>query len=146
MTKAEFLKALRERLEGEVPDAEIRHTLQYYEEYIFDAVRAGKTESQVLDELGSPLLIAKTIIDTSAMEEESGRQQTFEEGPKPEKEPGVRYHSFNLNSWTAKLTLILVMLVFFGLFFTILRVLVPILLPLLMIWLIVAMIRNGGRR
>lgn len=65
MTKAEFLEILENKLTGEVDAEKVRRNLQYYNSYIDAAIRDGKTESQVLEELGSPLLIARTIIDTS---------------------------------------------------------------------------------
>lgn len=146
MTKAEFLEALRGKLTGEVPASEIHRTIQYYDEYISEAVNSGKTESQVIEELGSPLLIAKTIIDTSAMQEESSGRKTYEESWKTEADPGMSFHQVDMSSWTARLVLVLVVLAVCVLVFTILRILIPILLPLLLIWLIVTVIRNGGRR
>lgn len=144
MTKAEFLEALREKLTGEVSASEIDHTIRYYDEYISEAVNGGKTEAQVMEELGSPLLIAKTIIDTSAMQEDAARK-TYRESRKTEENPEMKFHRVDMNSWTARLVLILSVLMVFTLVFTILRALVPILLPLLVIWLIVTVIRNGGR-
>lgn len=146
MTKAEFLEVLREKLTGEVSASEMNHTIRYYDEYISEAVSSGKTEAQVLEELGSPLLIAKTIIDTSAMQEETTGRKTFEGNQKTEEKSGMRFHQIDMNSWTARLLLVLVVLTVFGMVFTILRVLVPILFPLLVLWLIVTVIRNGGRR
>ena len=60
MTKGEFLMTLRKKLAGEIPPQDVERNLQYYDKYITDAVRNGKTEEQVLEELGSPLLIAKS--------------------------------------------------------------------------------------
>lgn len=146
MTKAEFLDALRGKLAGEVPVSEIDRTVRYYDEYISEAVNSGRSETQVLDELGSPLLIAKTIIDTSVMQEESGGGKTQEEGWKTEAPSGAKFHQINMNSWTARLVLVLVVLVVCSLVFTVLRILLPILFPLLILWLLVTIIRNGGRR
>jgi uncharacterized membrane protein len=146
MTKADFLNALRGKLTGEVPPSEIEHTVRYYDEYISEAVNSGKSEAQVLEELGSPLLIAKTIIDTSTMHEEAGGRKTREENWKTEEPSGAKFHQVKINSWTAKLLLVLAVIVVCSLVFTVLRILIPILLPLLLLWLLVTIIRNGGRR
>lgn len=61
MTKNEFLSILRESLAGNVPSDVINENISYYRDYIENNDRS---ESQVLDELGDPRLIARTIIDT----------------------------------------------------------------------------------
>ena len=38
--------------------------IRYYEDYIQSQVRGGRSEQEVLQELGDPHLIAKTLIDT----------------------------------------------------------------------------------
>ena len=77
MTKTEFLDTLRLKLEGEVPVSEIDSTIRYYDEYISETVGRGESESKVLEELGSPLLIARTIIDTSARQEGNNRKTPY---------------------------------------------------------------------
>ena len=37
--------------------------MRYYEDYIQSQVRSGRDEQQVLDELGDPRLIARTLLD-----------------------------------------------------------------------------------
>ena len=65
MRKAEFIETLEKRLEGEVSDREIESSVRYYDKYFEEAKRNGQSEEEIAQELGSPLLIAKTIIDTS---------------------------------------------------------------------------------
>lgn len=49
---------------GEVAPQVTRSNLEYYETYIRDEVRKGRSESDVLGELGDPRLIARTIFDS----------------------------------------------------------------------------------
>ena len=124
MTKAEFLATLRSKLMGEVSTLELENTIRYYEEYISDAVRGGKSEEAVLDELGNPLLIAKTIIDTAGRDVD-GPDRVFHQGNtdqsrEPEHGSGGAYHSFQLNSWRSKLAVVAVVVVVLILIFTIL--------------------------
>ena len=65
MRKAEFLKELEEALSGEVPAAVMRENLNYYSQYISAECLKGRSEEEVIREIGSPRLIAKTLIDTS---------------------------------------------------------------------------------
>ena len=62
MTKNEFLEQLKLALSGEVPDQEIINQVNYYDNYI-RTQKKHKREEQVIEELGSPNIIAKTIID-----------------------------------------------------------------------------------
>ncbi len=83
MTKNEFLELLRNTLLGEIPDTEIESNMKYYEEYI--RTEGYKTsEEEVINQLGDPRLIAKTIIDTYQLSHEpmfhnTNRNSTFYE-------------------------------------------------------------------
>ena len=63
MTKSEFLEILRLQLDGEMPSGEIYSNIHYYDQYIDKELSSGKTEEEVMNELGDPRLIAKTLID-----------------------------------------------------------------------------------
>lgn len=63
MKKEEFLSGLRAALALEIPDSEIESNLRFYEDYINGKIKE-KEEEIVIDELGDPRLIAKTIIET----------------------------------------------------------------------------------
>lgn len=63
MTKSEFLEILRQQLDGEMPSGEIYSNIHYYDQYIDKELSSGKTEEDVMNELGDPRLIAKTLID-----------------------------------------------------------------------------------
>ena len=60
-TKEEFLEKLRASLKGNVEDTVLYSNINYYEMYIDNEVKNGKSEKDVLNELGDPALIAKTI-------------------------------------------------------------------------------------
>ena len=61
MNKREFLKILKDSLEVSLEKDAIKSQLDYYDKYISDEINKGRTEKEVLDELGDPRLIAKTI-------------------------------------------------------------------------------------
>lgn len=67
MTKYEWLNNLRESLMVELPLNEIDQNMQYYRNYIETESRT-RSEEEVLQSLGEPRLIAKTIIDTYQMQ------------------------------------------------------------------------------
>lgn len=71
MTKREFLDELWSALYGNVPEAEAREKIEYYENYFKEEGQKGRSDSEIIAELGDAKLIAKTIIDTSSHKEET---------------------------------------------------------------------------
>jgi hypothetical protein len=77
MNKEEFFRELGECLQGEVSEREYRESLSYYREYFDEQEASGKSEDQILDELGSPRLIAHSIIDAHGLENEVTRPKGY---------------------------------------------------------------------
>lgn len=62
MTKIEFVDSIRRGISGLNDYVIINDTVNYYQEYIETAIRKGRSEEEVLEELGDPRLIAKSIM------------------------------------------------------------------------------------
>lgn len=117
MDKNEFLAVLKEALQGEIPDYEIRGHVEYYDSYIME--NDGKTEEEKLRQLGDPRLIARTIIDARMSREggmpyqESYEQQYSEgESQRENSKERVHYKSYTWDglSWYQKLLALLILL------------------------------------
>ena len=65
MSKKEFMDQLREGLDGNVSYEKYCETIEYYESYFRRKLAEGKNEEEIVAELGSGRLIAKTIVDTA---------------------------------------------------------------------------------
>lgn len=65
MTKNEFLQGLKEELEGRVSHSAIQENIRYYDDYISQEVLKGSTEEEVIESLGGPKIIARTIVDAA---------------------------------------------------------------------------------
>jgi len=63
MTKRDFLIQLQRTLGGRLESAKIAGHTAYYEEYIEIQVRKGSDEEKVIEALGAPELIAKSILN-----------------------------------------------------------------------------------
>lgn len=135
MTKAEFLEMMEQKLTGELDEHTVGKTLRYYSEYIDSEMRKGKTEQEVLEDLGSPLLIARTILDTQG-NGTANFSQTRPEGEAKEEKKGTESHRWN--KWLFLLCLLAVLF----LLFTILRVLLPILLPVLLVLFVISLFKK----
>ena len=154
MRKAEFLEELKAALEGSVPDSVLWENIRYYDQYISQETASGRREEDITEEIGSPRLIAKTIIDSSeaagyrAGEESSRSYQDSGRsgGPVPPRRPegSVHFHQIDLNKWYWKLlfgaiAILLIVLVFgivSGIFALLIQLAGPILLILFLYWFI----------
>ncbi len=69
MTKREFLNELADKLSEGMTREEIMSQLQYYAGYIDGEIARGKTEEEATEDLGEPILIARTILESPRDEE-----------------------------------------------------------------------------
>lgn len=166
MKKQEFLNILRSALSDSIPSNAIQYHIEYYNDYITSEVRMGKSEEEVIESLGNPRLIAKTISSakdynhTSQNEHKENYQYDNEAKQNQDafrkkgftmdynNEGGIdyKYGRLKLNSWYGKLIgiviaiilCIFVFLVLGGLTFVFMKLLIP----LLIVIVIVALIRR----
>lgn len=75
MNREEFLRQFREALEGKVSERVISENITYYRDYINHQVNSGRSEGEVLRELGDPRLLAKTIEESSRFTKGAGGNQ-----------------------------------------------------------------------
>ena len=73
MTKEEFLAELRACLSGKMSPQEIESNIDYYRAYIEGEIMKGRSEADVMEELGSARLIAKTLTANLKDDEELRR-------------------------------------------------------------------------
>jgi len=68
MNKEEFLEKMKKALDGQVSDLIITDNIDYYRNYINSEISNGKSESEVLEALGDPRLLAKTVIELQGLD------------------------------------------------------------------------------
>lgn len=138
MTKQEFLERLKTSLQDEVSSRVLQENLRYYDDYIAAEVRNGRTESDVIAEIGDPRLIARTIIDTTA-----GSGSVFDSEPQTDTDysqegsgysrtvsgRNIRYYDFN--KWYVKLAAVVLAVLIVILLLAIISGLLSLLVPLL---------------
>lgn len=162
MTRNEFLQELTDGLQGQVSNQEFQDSLQYYIQYIDSEVRKGRSEEEVINELGSGRLIAKSIIDAKGTENQRNNgNNTYQESPKQEqgKERKKGFHAeqegdkikfkygrFDFTSWYAKvlyaLAAILLIALVFGIIILGLYVVLPVLVIVGIAWVIIMIIKG----
>lgn len=67
----DFFRELEESLRGEVTEAELADSMNYYRQYFREQQAEGRSEAEILQSLGSPRLIARSIIDAHEAQEEN---------------------------------------------------------------------------
>ncbi|MCH1980977.1 DUF1700 domain-containing protein [Ruminococcus sp. OA3] len=143
MDRIEFLEALSEKLKEGMSDHDISEQVNYYSNYIEDEVRGGKPEARVLDELGNPTLLARTILDTH---EQMGADTAAENVQQNHKSSQQRGWSIKTDrSWgciAAAVIIVLVLGIALWLVGSIFRFLSPILVPVLIVLLITAIVKK----
>ena len=155
------MQGLKSELEGRVPYSVIQENLRYYDSYIMEEAAKGQTEDEVIESLGGPRIIARTIVDAALDTEDRPdgfdsfeSEASYRSGPagssQEEREPfrgkKPEVHSVDFGKWYVRLiaglvvflVIFLVMTVFFGIMGLagwILSYIWPVLLVMLAVWM-----------
>ena len=154
MTKQEFLDGVSRALSGKVDIEPIDEAVRYYEDYIDIQVKTGKSEQEVLENLGKPQLIAKSIVSANRNNQggeyssqtdrvyEEGDQQRYSRSKMGDK--GVRF-IMNMPGWVATFLALLILFVFIWFVASVLSFLAPVLIPAAIILVIITFVKNKSR-
>lgn len=160
MNKQEFLEKLRQALNGRVSPAVVTENINYYEDFINTEIRKGRSEEEVLAQLGDPRLIARTIVQTHGNGQEgkrraadmSGNTRTYSDRSTDDYGNGQdsgkkrRPLSFRLPIWLfGIIALVVVALVVVGvlsLVFSVVSIMLPVILIILAVAFVVKLFRD----
>lgn len=155
MDRVEFIRQLRIALSGSVNHIIIEDNVRYYEDYIDMEIRKGKPEEKVLQELGSPRLIAKTIIETNktagtSQEAYEQSDTTYDSSEDSAGHGWFRGGSdgnrvFRLPLWVFGIGIILIVILFFVILTTAMAALLPFLFPVILIIAVARLIQTLWR-
>lgn len=142
MRKNEFLDELHKALENDLSGQAVQENVQYYRTYIEEQVRNGRMEEDVLEELGDPWLIAKTLIDSPNAEQSyATNREDYVREERYDSENGSKVYTFGLDTWWKKLLALLAVVGIVALVISIvmgiLSLVLPIAIPVLIILLVI---------
>ncbi|MFG6384299.1 MAG: DUF1700 domain-containing protein [Lachnospiraceae bacterium] len=155
MTKQEFLYELQVALQGEISQAAINDNIKYYDNYIMEETRKGKSEEEVIISLGNPRLIAKTLIDTTEQfgtfnngqydtdsfeQQNLGNEKGFNANYSEQGGWEIRFGKLKLNTWYGKLLIIMIAILLIVIVANVVAFLLPILVPIILIILLCSLI------
>lgn len=79
MNKTEYVQIIEKALSGNVSPQELKDTVSYYRDYIDMEIRKGRSEQEVLEGLGNPRLLVKSIIAAKGQRTESEETERLQE-------------------------------------------------------------------
>lgn len=150
MTRSEFLEKLRAALGNDLSGSVIQENVDYYNNYIQEEVNKGRSETEVIEELGDPWVIARTIIDSVEGQKEVKRQRkTYDSDYEGDGQAfdnyGNNVHIFKMEGWK-KVLLILgiigVLILIIAVIGGIISLLAPIIVPVLLIIVLIRIFAN----
>lgn len=144
MDRREFIDKLQRALAGGLSSSLVAENVRYYEEYIDSEMRKGKSEAEVLNTLGDPRLLAKSIIEANKQAGTSyGSNREYDE----EISDGVQKHARNTNAaggkpivlpgWLILLIITVAVVVIIGLVTSLLAIFAPVIIAVLVVLLII---------
>ena len=150
MTRREFINGLKAALENELDSNKVLENVNYYNDYIDSEIRSGRSEADVIAELGDPWAIAKTIISSeeagSSNYEEYSYTSTGSESRDYSSSTAPKMHVFGLDRWWKKLLLILgvigVIMIVFSIITGLVSLIAPFIVPLIIISFVLKLIKK----
>ena len=147
MRSSDFLLQLKKALENELSAAQVQDNVEYYKNYIKEEMKSGKSEQEVMDMLGDPWAIAKTILLEEKM---SGPQESINSeevwSDQEQKQQSQKIQVFGLDTWWKKAAVILgviaIIILIISLILGILSIVLPIAIPLILVVTIFNMLRR----
>lgn len=159
MNKQDFLEKLRLALNGRVSAGAVAENIRYYEDYINTEIRKGRSEEEVLSQLGDPRLIARTIVQTHGDNGPGGRaadmngdsraftsQSADASGEWQDNEREKRSIRFRLPVWIIGIAVFVVVAVILvlvlSLVFSVMSIIFPVIIIILAVSFVVKLFRD----
>ena len=149
MDKNEFIEKLQRTLAGGLNSLQVAENVRYYEDYIATEIQKGKTEEEVLDSLGDPRLLAKSIIEANKRAGASfGSNQEYDEeiADDSDNRHGRSYSGgLMLPGWLMMVIITVVAILVIGIATSLISLFAPVILVVLVVLLIVKVFQNNAK-
>lgn len=155
MTKNEFMDGLKVALNGKISPSQVIDNLKFYENYINTEIQMGRTEAEVLELLGNPRLIAKTIVQTSDVADENIEENGYRNVNNEESEAWNNHKNGRFTSrgnilkkrsglfkWVWIIIIIVLVIMIFSGIISIVAFLMPLVLPIFIIFILVKLFKD----
>lgn len=136
-------------LAGGLGSSKVAENVRYYREYIDMEIRKGRSEEEVLESLGDPRLLAKSIIEANKNAGlNEGTNRNYDEETEGdvygERTSAADISAVRVPGWLIFLIAVVIFLLIIGVIFSVISFLAPVIIPVLIVVLLVNLFR--GRR
>lgn len=135
MDRIEFMDNLQRTLAGKLNSSSVNENIRYYQDYIDTQIRMGMNEQSVMDQLGDPRLLAKSIIEASkhsGLDAEHEVNEVYEDG-EAFREETRETKAFRMPGWLLLVIVVLIIVLIFGMITSLLSFLLPFLIPVILV-------------
>lgn len=149
MDRAEFIEKLQRALAGGLNSSQVAENVTYYQEYIDSEIRKGRSEADVMAQLGDPRLLAKSIIEankhagTNYGSNREYDEEVADDAWKPRRdrsESGGR--TIMLPGWLVLLIITVVVILVIGVVTSLISFFAPVIIVVLVVLLIVKVFQS----
>lgn len=144
MTRTEFMEVLQRTLAGALSSSTVNGHMNYYQDYFDSQISMGKSEAEIIAELGDPRLLAKTIIEAAKREGLGSTpeyDEVYEDGTANTKGDG-RLKAYRMPGWLVMVLVFVVVFVIIGMVTSLISAMLPVLLPVLCVVLVIRLIQR----
>lgn len=152
MNKEEFIAGLQHALASGIPGSQAADHVRYYREYIDSEIHKGRSEEEVLEQLGDPRLLARSIIDANKRAGAAyGSNREYDEEVAGDGQGDEEYDGRNrvrrvmLPGWLVMLIIVVIVMLVIGVVSSLLYLFAPVIMAVLIVLLVVKIIQ-GNRR
>ncbi|MDD6812480.1 MAG: DUF1700 domain-containing protein [Lachnospiraceae bacterium] len=151
MEKREFIEKLQRALAGGLGSSLVADNVRYYQDYIESEIRKGRSEQEVLEQLGDPRLLAKSIIEANKRAGASyGSNMEYDEEVRSDSEEDeytneFKKRGFILPEWLIVLIAAVVFIVIIGVVTSLLSFFSPVIIIALIIILVVKLFQSNTK-
>ena len=151
MDRIEFIDKLQRALAGGLNSGQVAENVSYYQEYIDAEIRRGRSEEEVMAQLGDPRLLAKSIIEANKRAGASyGSNREYDEEMDEDVREARRSRTTSegkiimLPGWLIMLIITVIVILIIGVVTSLLAFFAPVILVGLVILLIVKLFQGRG--
>lgn len=150
MDKKEFIEKLQRSLASGLNSAQVADNIRYYQDYIEAEILKGKSEEEVISNLGDPRLLAKSIIEANKHTGESyGSNREFDDEVADKsgsnKFGQILAHIFMLPAWLVVLIVAVILIIGIGVITSLISIFAPIIIAVLVVLLIINLFKGGNK-
>ena len=150
MDKKEFIEKIQRSLASGLNSSQVADNIRYYQDYIESEIIKGKSEKEVIDSLGDPRLLAKSIIEANKRTGESyGSNREYDE--EVEDKSGnnifgkILANIFLLPTWLTVLIVVVILIIGIGIITSLISIFAPIIIAVLVVLLIIKLFQGNNK-